>query len=57
MINLNSLPADHCYLEFPGGISKLAICEPGAKDFIIVHELDEEESLELRKQFDLELIH
>lgn len=57
MINLNSLPPDHCYLEFPGGIIKLAICEPGAKDFTIVRELENEEGADLRKKFDLELIH
>jgi hypothetical protein len=56
MINLNSLPDDHCYLEYPGGVIKLAIYESGAKNFTIVCELATEESLELLKKFNLELI-
>lgn len=57
MINSNSLPPDHCYLEYPGGAIKLAVCESGAKSFTIVHELETEESSDLRKKFNLELIH
>ncbi len=57
MINSNSLPPDHCYLEYPGGAIKLAIYESGAKNFTIVHELEPEESSNLRKKFDLESIH
>ena len=57
MINSNSLPPDQCYLEYPGGIIKLAIYESGAKDFTIVHELEREESSSLLKRFNLELIH
>ena len=57
MINSNSLPPDHCYLEYPGGVIKLAIYESGAKNFTIVHELETEECSNLRKKFDLELIH
>lgn len=56
MINLNSLPADHCYLEFPEGNIKLVIYESGAKDFTILRELDTEESSYLRKKLNLELI-
>lgn len=56
MINSNSLPPDQCYLEFPGGTIKLAIHKSGAKSFTIVHELENEESAELRKKLDLELI-
>jgi hypothetical protein len=56
MINLNSLPPDHCYLEYPGGTIKLAIYEPGAKNFTILRELEIEESSDLRKKFNLELI-
>jgi hypothetical protein len=57
MINSNSLPPDQCYLEYPGGIVKLAIYESGGKNFTIVHELESEESSNLLKKFDLELIH
>jgi hypothetical protein len=57
MINSNSLPPNHCYLEYPGGAIKLATYESGAKNFTIVHELETEESSNLRKKFDLELIH
>ena len=57
MINSNSLPPDHCYLEYPSGIIKLAICESGAMNFTIVHELEIDESSDLRKKFNLELIH
>jgi hypothetical protein len=56
MINSNSLPADQCYLEYPGGIVKLAIYESGGKNFTIVHELETEESTALLKKYDLELI-
>jgi hypothetical protein len=56
MINSNSLPPDHCYLEYPGGAIKLAVYESGSKNFTIVHELEIEESSTLRKKFDLELI-
>lgn len=56
MINLNSLPPDHCYLEYPGGLIKLAIYESGAKNFKILRELETEESSDLRKKFNLELI-
>ena len=56
MINLNSLPDDHCYLEFPDGTIRLAIYKSGAKDFTIVRELESDESSELRKKFDLEPI-
>ena len=56
MINVNSLPDDQCYLEFPGGSIKLAIYESGAKNFTIVRELETEESCELRNKFNLELI-
>jgi hypothetical protein len=57
MINSNSLPPDHCYLEYPGGAIKLVMYESGAKNFTIVHELETEESSHLRKKFDLESIH
>lgn len=57
MINSNSLPPDHCYLEYPGGAIKLVVYESGAKNFTIVHELETEESLDLRKRFNLELIN
>jgi hypothetical protein len=57
MINLNSLPSDHCYLEYPGGTIKLAIFHSGAKDFSIVRELESDEILSLRQRFNLELIH
>jgi hypothetical protein len=57
MINSNSLPPDRCYLEYPEGSIKVAIYESGAKNFTIVRELETEESSELRKKFDLELIH
>lgn len=57
MINSNSLPPDRCYLEYPGGSIKVAVYESGAKDFAIVRELETEEITELRKKFDLELIH
>jgi hypothetical protein len=57
MINSNSLPPDQCYLEYPGGAIKLAMFESGAKNFTIVHELEIEESSNLRKKFNLELIH
>jgi len=56
MINLNSLPDDHCYLEFPDGTIRLAIYELGANDFTIVRELESDESSALRKKFDLEPI-
>ena len=54
MINLNSLPSDHCYLEFPDGIIKVAIYEEGAKNFTILRELEDEESVELRKTLNFE---
>ena len=57
MINSNSLPHDQCYLEYPGGIIKLAIYESGAKNFTIVHELENDERADLLKKFNLELIH
>ena len=57
MINSNSLPPDHCYLEYPGGTIKLAIYESGAKNFTIVQELETEESSDIRRRFNLELIH
>jgi hypothetical protein len=57
MINMNSLPPDHCYLEFPEGNIKLAVYESGSKDFTILRELETEESSDLRKRFNLELIH
>jgi len=57
MINSNSLPPDQCYLEYPGGIVKLAVYESGGKNFTIVHELETEESANLLKKHNLELIH
>lgn len=56
MINLNTLPPDHCYLEYRGGIIKLAVYESGAKQFTILRELETEESSDLRKKFNLEII-
>ncbi len=57
MINVNSLPPDHCYLEYPGGTIKLATYESRAKNFTIVRELEAEESFRLREKIGLELIH
>ena len=57
MINLNSLPSDQCYLEYPDGIIKLALYESGAKHFTIVRELEKDESSYLRSKLNLELIH
>ena len=56
MINSNSLPSDHCYLEYPGGSIKLAIYESGAKNFTILRELETEESSNLRERFNFEII-
>jgi hypothetical protein len=57
MINLNSLPPDHCYLEYPGGKIKLATYQDRLKNFIIVRELEPEESSRLRAKVGLELIN
>ena len=57
MINSNSLPPDHCYLEYPGGSIKLVIYESGAKNFTVLRELETEEISTLREKFNLELIH
>lgn len=54
MINVNHLPSDHCYLEFPTGSIKLAVVKPGSKDFTIVRELEEEEAGDLRKRFNFD---
>jgi hypothetical protein len=56
MINLNSLPASHCYLEFPQGVAKLVAYESGAKDFTVIRELDTDEYRSLLRKFDLELL-
>ena len=56
MINLNSLPSDQCYLEYPDGIIKLAVYESDAKHFTIVRELENDESSSLRRKLNLELI-
>lgn len=56
MINVNSLPPDHFYLEYPGGTIKLAAYESRAKNFTILRELEAEESLNLRQKIGLELI-
>lgn len=57
MININSLPSDHCYLEYPDGAIKLAVYEPNAKKFTILLELEAEERSQLREKIGLELIH
>lgn len=57
MINVNSLPPDHCYLEYPGGVIKLVTYEANAKNFTIVRELEPDERLRLREKIGLELIH
>lgn len=55
MINLNSLPDSHCYLEFPKGVAKLVAYESGARDFTVIRELDKEEYHNLLRKFDFEL--
>lgn len=56
MININTLPPDYCYLEYPGGTIKLATYESQAKDFTIVRELEADENFRLRQEIGLELI-
>jgi hypothetical protein len=56
MINVNSLPPDHCYLEYPGGTIKLASYESRARKFIILRELEDDESIRLREKVGLDQI-
>jgi hypothetical protein len=52
MINSNALPPDHCYLEYPDGLIKLATYESHAKEFKILRVLEEEECRDLRRLFE-----
>jgi hypothetical protein len=54
MINVNHLQNDECYLEFPDGIIKLA--RTGVQDFIILRDLDSDETTFLRNKLSLDPI-
>jgi hypothetical protein len=56
MINVKSLPASQCYLEFPNGKITLATYSSKNREFVIVRELSGKESADLRMQLGLELI-
>ncbi|MBI5372858.1 MAG: hypothetical protein HZA79_12620 [Sphingobacteriales bacterium] len=50
MINVSSLPADQCYLEFPDGNIQLVTINRSKKDFEKVRELTKAEKNAVRKK-------
>ena len=53
MINLDVLPSDQCYLEYPDGTIKIVEADAREKDFQIVLELTLNEANDLRKKLKL----
>jgi hypothetical protein len=53
MINSKDLPPDQCYLEFPDGSIKLTALLDNNRDFTMIRTLDEIESRQLRRRFNL----
>lgn len=53
MINAAHLPAGQCYLEYPSGSIKLAIIVESKRDLDILKELDNRETLIVRKKYNL----
>lgn len=53
MINSKTLPLGQCYLEYPSGIIKLAAISSSKRDFEIIRELNKEETLTIRRKYNL----
>lgn len=56
MIYSKDLPSRHAYIEFPGGKIVLITLKVGEHDFTILRELTLEESVAIRREFNLELV-
>jgi hypothetical protein len=53
MINAKELPGNQCYLEFPDGRILLATISSTGNDFVILRELSDIESTDVRKRYNL----
>ena len=53
MINLNELPSNQCYLEYPDGSIQLVALTANKQDFAPVRQLSQQEVQELRIRFRL----
>jgi hypothetical protein len=53
MINSRDLPKGLCYLEYPGGVIKLASLSESQYDFDIIRDLSFAEIKKIRSQFHL----
>lgn len=51
MINLDELPSNKCYLEYPDGSIKIAILNRKENDIDIIAALDEDKIARLRKKY------
>ena len=54
MINSNTLPSGQCYLEYPNGLIVLVALNKEESDFKIINEFSSEESLSIKKKFNLD---
>jgi hypothetical protein len=53
MININGLPKDQCYLEYPDRSIKLVTFVKGNHDFLTIKKLSLRDGLRLRKRLGL----
>lgn len=54
MINSKKLPKGQCYLEFPDGHIELASIASTKRDFHIIKQLTNGESIKIRRQYHLQ---
>ncbi len=57
MINSKELPAGECYLEYPDGKIVLVRLARNSMDYSITRELSIEETILIRKKYQLESFH
>lgn len=53
MINSKKLPKGQCYLEFPDGHIELVSIAPTKRDFHIISQFTNDESIKIRRQYHL----
>ncbi|OOQ56998.1 hypothetical protein [Mucilaginibacter pedocola] len=53
MLNVEGLPSEQCYFEYPDGTIKLVAYLPGMNDFSVIQELTAKESYKLRQDIGL----
>lgn len=53
MINISSLPENHCYLEFPDGEIQLVCLNRTTRDFSFIRSLSKAEQTAIRKKLQL----